>query len=157
MALPDGPGPSRLLMQLTWLAGAIGFWQGFGGWQNGDIEAATNAITLWVVGVVGLLSFLRHAVFHRSDARRMGWDYGARNDFQLEVGFANLAWGLSGLIGWVQGWSLQAQGAVILIFGIYMAQAAGLHISESGRSTSKVITCIFAVCLLLFGSLALLQ
>ena len=64
---------------------------------------------------------------------------------------------VSGLIGWVLGWSLQAQGAMILIFGIYMAQAAGLHISESGRSTSKLITCIFAICLLLFGSLALLQ
>ena len=102
MALPDGPGPSRLLMQLTWVAGAIGFWLGFGNWQNGDIAAATSSVTLWVVGVVGVLSFLRHAVFHRSDARRMGWDYGKRNDFQLEVGFANLAWGLCGLIAWAQ-------------------------------------------------------
>ena len=54
MALPDGPGPSRLLMQLTWVAGAIGFWLGFGNWQNGDIAAATSSVTLWIVGVVGI-------------------------------------------------------------------------------------------------------
>ena len=157
MALPDGPGPSRLLMQLTWVAGAIGFWLGFGSWQNGDIATATSNVTLWVVGVVGVLSFLRHAVFHRSDARRMGWDYGKRNDFQLEVGFANLAWGLCGLIAWSQNWNLQAQGALLLVFGIYMAQAAGLHLSEPGRVGSKVITAGFAGCLLAFGCLALLQ
>ena len=157
MALPDGPGPSRWLMQLTWIAGAIGFWLGFGAWQSGDITAATRNVTVWVVGVVGVLSFLRHAVFHRSDAKRMGWDYGKRNDFQLEVGFANLAWGLCGLIAWAQNWSLQAQGALLLVFGIYMAQAAGLHLSEPGRVASKGTTALFAVCLLVFGSLALLQ
>ena len=157
MALPDGPGPSRLLMQLTWVAGAIGFWLGFGNWQNGDIAAATSSVTLWIVGVVGVLSFLRHAVFHRSDARRMGWDYGKRNDFQLEVGFANLTWGLCGLIAWAQNLSLQAQGALLLVFGIYMALAAALHLSEPGRAASKVTTAVFAGFLLLFGSLALLQ
>ena len=157
MALPDGPGPSRLLMQLTWVAGAIGFWLGFDAWQDGNITAATNTVTLWVVGIVGVISFLRHAVFHRSDAKRMGWDYGKRNDFQLEVGFANLAWGLCGLIAWAQNWTLQAKGALLLVFGIYMALAAALHLSEPGRAASKVTTAVFAGCLLFFGSLALLQ
>ena len=45
MALPDGPGPSKLLMQLTWVGGAIGFWLGFDAWQNGDIAAATVSYT----------------------------------------------------------------------------------------------------------------
>ena len=56
MALHDGPGPSRLLMQLTWVAGAIGFWLGFDAWQDENIAAATNNVTLWVVGIVGAVS-----------------------------------------------------------------------------------------------------
>ena len=157
MPLADGLGPSRLLMQLTWVAGAIGFWLGFDAWQDGDNATAINSVSLWVVGVVGVISFLRHAVFHRSDARRMGWDYGRRNDFQLEVGFANLAWGLCGLIARAQNWNLQAQGGLLMVFGIYMALAAVLHLTEPGRAISKLTTALFAVCVLFFGSLALLQ
>jgi nucleoside 2-deoxyribosyltransferase len=49
------------------------------------------------VGATGLVSLLRHSVFHRSDAVRMGWDHGRRNDVQMEIGFANLAWVLVGI------------------------------------------------------------
>ena len=162
MNLPSGPLASKRLMQLTWVAWFIGFWGGFGALQNGNTPSAIEWISVWVVGGVGLLSFLRHAVFHRSDAKRMNWDYGQRNDFQIEAGFANLSWGLVGLISWLQGWGIQAQGAVILVFGIYMSQAAILHLSEfnlndnRGKNISKLINIIFAACLLCFGSLALL-
>ena len=161
MQLPSGPGPSQRLMQLTWLLGFVGFWGGFGALQRGDLVSATAWITSWVVGGVGVVSFLRHAVFHRSDAKRMNWDYGKRNDFQLEAGFANLAWGLVGLIAWAQAWAMQTQGAVILVFGIYMAQAAGLHLFDSSERNAKraaqLVNVVFAACLLLFGSLALLH
>ena len=93
-----------------------------------NITAATNTVTLWVVGIVGVISFLRHAVFHRSDAKRMGWDYGKRNDFQLEVGFANLAWGP--LIAWAQNWILQAQGGTAGVWHLHGSLAASTSASQ---------------------------
>ena len=64
---------------------------------------------------------------------------------------------LCGLIARAQNWNLQAQGGLLMVFGIYMALAAALHLTEPGRAASKVTTAVFAGCLLFFGSLALLQ
>ncbi|MBK6680706.1 MAG: hypothetical protein IPG53_12075 [Ignavibacteriales bacterium] len=44
-------------------------------------------------GVVGILAFIRHVVFHKSDALRLGWE-ADRPDWMFEVGFANLAFGV---------------------------------------------------------------
>jgi hypothetical protein len=45
------------------------------------------------VGFVGLLAFVRHFIFHKSDAKRLGWE-STRPEFQYEVGFANLGFAL---------------------------------------------------------------
>jgi hypothetical protein len=79
---------------------------------------------LMTVGAGGILSFLRHAVFHRSDAARMGWDYGTTNAFQIETGLANLAWGLVAVGAVIFGWGLAVEGAGFLVFGIYMIGAS---------------------------------
>ena len=76
------------------------------------------------------MSFVRHSVFHRSDAARMGWDYGRRNDFQIEVGLANLAIGATGIAAWALGWGVHAEGTVVVVFGLYLLGAALLHGSE---------------------------
>ena len=87
----------------------------------------------------------------------MGWDLGKRNDFQLEVGFANLAWGLVAVIASFLGWGTTALGSLVLVFGIYMLQAAVLHLFESGRTRqrpragSKFVNLVFAVVLLWFA------
>lgn len=156
MPLTSNPIVSKRLMQLTWIVGGIGFWNAFNSIGSGDVESATQWISAWAVGGVGLLSFVRHAVFHRSDALRMGWDYGARNDFQLEVGFANLAWGVVAITGLCQGWDTQALGALVLVVGIYMLQAAVLHLLElkeakNPRYGSKLANTAYAVCLFWFG------
>ena len=145
-----------MLMQLTWIVGGIGFWNGFNSIGLGDVETATEWISAWAVGAVGVLSFIRHAVFHRSDAVRMGWDYGQRNDFQLEVGFANLAWGVVAIVGRFQGWGTQALGALVLVVGIYMLQAAVLHLLElkeakNPRFGSKLASLAYAICTFWFG------
>ena len=142
-------------MQLTWLVGGIGFWNGFNSIGSGDVESATQWVSAWAVGGVGLLSFVRHAVFHRSDALRMGWDYGERNDFQLEVGFANLAWGAVAITGVYQRWDNQALGALALVVGIYMLQAAVLHLlklkeAKNPRYGSKLASTAYAFCMLWF-------
>lgn len=156
MFLTSDPKASKVLMQLTWIVGGIGLWNGFNSIGSGDVESATQWVSAWAVGGVGLLSFIRHAVFHRSDALRMGWNYGERNDFQLEVGFANLAWGAVAITGMYQRWDTQTLGAIVLLVGIYMLQAAVLHLLElkeakNPRYGSKLASTAYAVCMLWFG------
>ena len=160
MALSSNPGISKVLLQLSWIVGGIGFWNAFNSIGSGDVDASAQWVSAWAVGGVGLLSFVRHAVFHRSDAVRMGWVYGQRNDFQLEVGFANLAWGVVAIVGLIQGWDAQALGALILLVGIYMLQAAVLHLLElkeakNPRYGSKLVNLAYAICLFWFGIKAL--
>ena len=156
MPLTPNPKASKALLQLSWIIGGIGFWNAFNSIGSGDVDAATQWISAWAVGGVGLLSFIRHAVFHKSDAARMGWDYGQRNDFQLEVGFANLAWGVAAIVGFIQGWDTQTLGALVLVVGIYMLQAAILHFLEpkeakNPRYGSKLTNLAYAVCMLWLG------
>ena len=157
MMLPTHPRISKVLMQVTWLVGGIGLFFGLKALSNGQIASAVQWVALWSVGGVGLLSFVRHAVFHRSDAVRMGWDLGKRNDFQIEVGFANLAWGVVAIVASVLNWGNMVLGCLILVFGIYMVQAAMLHLLESARSpkrpwtASQFVNVAFAVVLLWFA------
>ena len=160
MALSSNPRISKVLLQLSWMVGGIGFWNAFNSIGSGDVDASAQWVSAWAVGGVGLLSFVRHAVFHRSDAVRMGWVYGQRNDFQLEVGFANLAWGVVAIVGLIQGWDAQALGALILLVGIYMLQAAVLHLLELKEATnprygSKFVNLAYSICLFWFGIKAL--
>ena len=106
MMLPTHPRIAKVLMQVTWVVGGIGLFFGLNALSLGQISSAVQWVALWSVGGVGLLSFVRHSVFHRSDALRMGWDLGKRNDFQIEVGFANLAWGVVALIASSLDWGL---------------------------------------------------
>lgn len=115
------------------------------------------------VGITGILSFVRHAVFHRSDAARMHWDLGRRNDFQIEVGIANLAWGVVGVACWLLALGPEAAGAVALVFGIYLLGAAVLHGAElrrpvgegGGRVVPTAMTALFAVLVLVAAVLVL--
>ena len=157
MMLPTHPRISKVLMQVTWLVGGIGLFFGMNALFNDQIASAVQWVALWSVGGVGLLSFVRHAVFHRSDAVRMDWDLGKRNDFQIEVGFANLAWGVVAVVASLLNWGIMVLGCLILVFGIYMVQAAMLHLLESARSpkrpwtASQFVNVAFAVVLLWFA------
>ena len=157
MMLPTHPRISKVLMQVTWLVGGIGLFFGLNALSNGQIASAVQWVALWSVGGVGLLSFVRHAVFHRSDAVRMDWDLGKRNDFQIEVGFANLAWGVVAVVASLLNWGNMVLGCLILVFGIYMLQAAVLHLLESARNpkrpwtASQFVNVAFAVVLLWFA------
>lgn len=89
--------PAMILMYLTYAFGAAGCFVGF--LTVAKTPASLTLAALLAVGGAGGLSFLRHSIYHRSDAVRMGWDSGGRNNFQIEVGLANLAWALLTIIG----------------------------------------------------------
>ncbi len=116
------PRASAILMALTYLAGGVGVAIGFGS-VSGDDPSLTASVLL-AVGLAGFLSFLRHSVFHRSDAARMGWDMGRRNNFQIEVGIANLAFALLAVLAVVLDWGLVAEASAFLVFGFYLAGSA---------------------------------
>ena len=115
---------------LELVAGALGLGVGFS--RLPDAASALAVATPTAVGLIGLLAFLRHFVFHESDAKRLGWESG-RPEFQYEVGFANLAFALVALLAYFGGWGIGAQAAVLLGFGLYLLQAALLHTWQSVR------------------------
>lgn len=106
-------------MTLTYVTGTAGSALGF---YTLNMDPPTLAWPVIIaVFVPGVLSFLRHAVYNRSDAVHGGWDYGRRNNFQIEVGLANLAWGVFALLAVVLDWGLVAQSASFLVSGLYFA------------------------------------
>jgi len=116
------PRPSKVLMLATYIVGGIGYFIGIGTLQQDPPSLSVAA--LLAVTATGVLSFIRHAVYNRSDAVAGGWDYGQRNNFQIEVGLANLAWGVYALLAVVLGWGLMAVSASFLISGLYFGFVA---------------------------------
>jgi hypothetical protein len=120
------PRISQFLMNATFVVGAIGYFIGFSKISSCGVEAAVSPVALLSVGVVGILSMVRHSVFHRSDAIRMGWDQGRRNNFQIEVGFANLAIGLPAIMAVTLDWGVVVEAAFVLAYSLYFVQILAL-------------------------------
>ena len=118
----EDPRISKYLMLATYLIGGLGIAIGYSTVYD-DPPSLTLAALLGA-GIPGVLSWLRHSVFHRSDAKRMGWDLGHRNGFQIETGVANLAWGVMAILAVVFDWGIVAEGASLLVFGIYLGGCA---------------------------------
>lgn len=118
----DDPHISMWLMNLTYVVGGIGLAIGYS--TVNDVPASLSLAALLAVGGSGVLSWLRHSVFHRSDAKRMGWDLGQRNNFQIEVGIANLAWGALAILAVIFDWGIAAEAASLIVFGVYLVGVA---------------------------------
>ena len=103
-----------------------------------DAASALAVVTPTAVGLVGLLAFVRHFVFHESDAKRLGWESSTRPEFQSEVGFANLAFALVAFLAYFGAWAVAAQVAVVLGYGLYLLQATLLHAWQSVRGEGRL-------------------
>lgn len=128
--------PAAILMWLTYLVGGIGYFIGISTLQQEP--ASLSVAALLAVTATGVLSFFRHAIYNRSDAVHGGWDYGQRNNFQIEVGLANLAWGIYALLAVVLDWGLMAVSASFLISGLYFGFVAVFVIVTSGARQRKI-------------------
>ena len=149
------------LMIATLAAGMVGFV--IGAAELPDEFAASEAVAIWSVGVVGVLSWLRHFVFYRGDAARMGWTGGFAG-FQWEVGYANLAFGLTALVAVFGDWGAGAVAATVVGYALYMLHAGLVHVWQAvtarerlGAETvvRKTFSLIFAGVLLYYGARAL--
>lgn len=151
----DQKKAAGFIMGLTYAMGALGIGLAFSTAFQANPDLRWGC--LFAVGIAGILSFVRHSLLHRGDAARMGWDSGATNPFQIEVGLANLAWGVLAVVAVVLSWGLAVYSACFLVFGFYMAfvtgykalRAAGGHRREWG---TVIPAASFAALLIVIGS-----
>ena len=149
------------LMTVTLAVGAVGFV--IGAVKLPDELAAAEAVAIWSVGVVGVLSWFRHFVFYSGDAARMGWTGGFAG-FQWEVGYANLGFGLTALAAVFGDWGASAVAAMVIGYGLYLLQAGMVHVWQAFGARAhlrveaivrKTFSLVFAGFLLYFGARAL--
>jgi hypothetical protein len=129
-----------------------------------DVEKSLAIVTVMTAGVEGVLGFVRHYFFYKSDMKRLGWETD-RPDWVWEVGFANLGFGAMALLTVVAGWGVKAQAAVLLGYSLYLFQAAMLHLyrylTDETRSPARLwravmLTLVIVVMMAFFAIYALL-
>lgn len=131
MTMFDQRRAAGFTMALTYAVGAGGLGLAFS--TVFDPRPDLRWATLLAVGLTGILSFVRHSLLHRGDAARMGWDSGTTNPFQIEVGLANLAWGVLATIAVALDWGLAVYSATFLVFGFYMVAVTGFKLILASR------------------------
>ncbi len=113
-------------MILTYIAGGVGVAVGFY-LIGSDSEAALTAVTIAYAVVMGLLSWVRHVLAWQADAARLDVQGQATPFFQWEVGFANGAFAIAGLLAVVFDWGVAALAVAVLGYAMYLLQAALLN------------------------------
>jgi hypothetical protein len=105
---------------------SVGIFFGFYYFFSDDLSTSIAIVTITTVGITGVLAFIRHVIFHKDDAKQLGWET-ERPDWMFEVGFANLAFGIGGLLAVLASLGVHAQAVALLAYAAYLFQAAGLH------------------------------
>jgi len=146
------------------LCGTIGIFFGFYFLTSNDAVLALKTVAVTTVGIVGILAFVRHVIFHKADAKRMGWETD-RPDWMFEVGFANLAFGIAGFVAVFPDRGMVAQAVVILGYALYLLQASILHgyrfFTSENKSVGRLVrfslsTLLYAIMMSYFAFQVLL-
>jgi hypothetical protein len=146
-----------------WVAAGVGIFLGFFYLSEGRPETSLAIVTVLTVGVEGVLGFVRHVIFHKQDAKRLGWETD-RPDWMWEVGFANLAFGVMALVAVAGSWGVKAQALVLIGYSVYLFQAAMLHLyrylTDEVRSPARLwravmLTLLMVAMMVLFALYAL--
>jgi len=117
---------AHFIATLRIATGTIGLFFGYYDLFGENLDTALNIITITAVGLVGLLSFAGHLIFHKSDAQRLGWE-SDKPYYQYEVGFAHLAFALIAFFTYFGNWGLAAKVLTILGYTIYLLQIGILY------------------------------
>jgi len=130
-----------------------------------DARPALEVILVTCVAFNGLISFVSHVIFHKADASRLGLE-STSPGYQFEVGFANLAMGLSALAAILFQWGIPAYIVLVLCYSLYIMQAVVFHFwrfvkrerSDAGYLWGSVIfTAIYVANMLFFVLAAITQ
>jgi hypothetical protein len=106
--------------------GTIGLLFGYYDLFSERFDTALDTVVVASVGLVGLLSFAGHLIFHKSDAQRLGW-VSDKPYYQYEVGFAHLAFAVLALMTYFGNWGLEAKALSVLGYAIYLVQIGILY------------------------------
>jgi len=132
---------AHIIVILRIAIGTIGLCFGYYELFDNRLEAALETITITAVGIVGFLSFAGHLIFHRSDARRLGWETD-KPYYQYEVGFAHLAFALVAFFAYFGNWGIAAQTLAVLGYALYLLQVGILYVWRS-YSEHRIFTRYF--------------
>jgi len=122
-------------------------------------ELSLKIVALSTVGILGVLAYIRHFIFHKDDAKRLGWETD-RPDWMFEVGFANLAFGVMGFIAVIADFGIITYSVVVFGYAVYLVQAAFLHlyryITDEKKSPGRLwrgffLTFIFSMMMFIFA------
>jgi hypothetical protein len=117
---------AHIIAMLRIITGTAGLLFGYYELFDNNLESALDIITVTSVGIVGILSFAGHLIFHKSDARRLGWE-SDKPYYQYEVGFAHLAFALIAFFTYFGNWGLAAKILAILGYTLYLLQVGILY------------------------------
>ena len=117
---------AHIIAALRIIIGTVGLFFGYYELFDNNIETALNTIAITSVGIVGLLSFAGHLIFHKSDAQRLGWE-SSTPYYQYEVGFAHLAFALAAIFAYSGNWGIAAKVLTVLGYTIYLLQVGILY------------------------------
>lgn len=154
---------ARTLNLLGIASGSIGIFLGFY-FLGEDPSLMILMVALFTVGINGTLAFIRHVIFHKSDAERLGWKTD-RPDWMFEVGFANLAFAVAAFISIFVRDGARSQAIITAGFAVYLLQAAILHgyryFTDDTRSAGRlwrsfILTLLFSGMMLFFAVVTLL-
>jgi hypothetical protein len=142
----NDPKVSSLLMMATFIVGGAGIALGFYGWGDTGAARGLHLSFPLMVGAVGILSFVRHSLFYRSDAIRISGTAG-EPFFIIELGFANGAIGAVALLVFFATWGTAAEVALTLIYALYLLLAfflfAAARIKRGGLNAGVALRMFF--------------
>ncbi len=116
---------ASLIGIISMVIGTAGIFFGFY-YLSAEPLLALKLVTLSTVGAVGVLAFVRHFFFYKSDMKRLGWETD-RPDWMFEVGFANLAFGVTGLVSSLTSLGKSAMTISLIGYAAYLLLASILH------------------------------
>lgn len=122
-------------------------------WNVPPVEAFLLAYLVCVVGLQGLWAFLGHYFRPDEVASFIGWPAG--NPFQREVAFANLSYGIVGLLClWFRGgfWIAASLGISVFMLGAAFGHVKGIRETQNrspGNSGAMLLTDILTPVILL--------
>ena len=140
---------SHIISIVSMVTGSIGIFMGFY-FLGLDLNLAITIVTLTTVGIAGILAFIRHVIFYRSDMQRLGMET-VNPEWMFEVGFANLAFGFMGMTPLFLNTGNVVMPVTLLGYSLYLLQAAILHfykyIREGKHDRSRLWRSVFGTLL----------
>lgn len=111
-----------------------------------------------LVAALGILNFARYTVFSGS----MGWYYGGvwetqGNLYQFQVGMSHLAFSITALCAYLNGWSTQTEKAILTTYALFLTGSLFTHLYAIVIDRRNVLWRLFSFILLLALIIPLFQ